>query len=124
MLPASKYKHARRNAAFHLQVELIELLPIIKTPCNVKVNAQVVTVFRAPSSLCLGDRVAFTVAVTRPSDDPGHIPYGGQIWTNYDDLVAARFMEVFLDGDPPELNIALWQSKLIDSVSITPVMSK
>lgn len=124
MLPASKYRKARRNAAFHVQVELIGPLPVIDTPGNVKVKAQVATVFRGSNSLSAGDHVTFEVAVTRPTDHPDSLPYGGQIWTNFDKSEAARFMEVFLNGDPPDCEVALWQSKLIDSVTITPLTSK
>ena len=124
MLPASRYKEARRNAVYHVQVELIGPLPMIDTPGKVKVKAQVATVFRGSTSLKVGDQVTFEIAVTRKTDHPDSLPYGGQIWTDFDKLEAARFMEVFLNGEPPDCEVALWQSKLINSVTTSPLTNK
>jgi hypothetical protein len=120
VLPASHYRQARHNAEFHLQVELMEIPATATTPCNITVSAKVVQVFRARTSLHRGDTVTFGIAVNRPGDD---IPAGGAIWIDYDNLASHRFMEVFLDGEPPECNVALWQCRLLDAPSQTPQMN-
>ncbi len=119
VLPDSHYRQARRNAAFHVQVELIELPTSTDTPCTITVSARVVQVFRALKSIDPGDMVRFGVAVNRRDDD---IPAGGTIWIDYENLSSARFMEVFLDGDPPDCQVALWNCQLIDSPSRKPKM--
>ena len=119
VLPASEYRHARRDAEFHVQVELTEVPSTADTPCEISVCAKVVQIFRARRPLHLGDAVKFSVAVNRPGDE---MPAGGTLWIDYDNLASHRFMEVFLDGDPPDCRVALWQYQLLDSASEEPKM--
>lgn len=119
VLPHSHYVRARQNAAFHVQVELIETLSAADTPCTITVCARVVRVFRASKSIHSDDTVRFGVAVNRRDDE---IPDGGTIWIDYENFSSARFMEVFLDGDPPDCQVALWQCQLIESPSRKPKM--
>ena len=121
VLPSSHYDQARHDAAFHVQVELIKLPTGADTPCTITVCARVVEVFRALKSINPGDTVRFGVDVNRRDDE---IPAGGTIWIDYDNLSSARFMEVFLDGDPPDCQVALWNCQLIDSPSRKPKMKE
>ena len=117
VLPASHYRQARHDAAFHVQVELTEVPSTADTPGEISVCAKVVQIFRARKPLHPGDALKFGVAVNRPGDD---IPVGGTFWVDYDSLASHRFMEVFLNGDPPDCTVALWQYQLLDSPSAKP----
>ena len=119
VLPDSHYRQARHEAAFHVQVELTEIPSPAGTPCEVSVCAKIVQIFRAWNSLRSGDTVKFGVAVNRRGDE---IPAGGTLWIDYDNLVSHRFMEVFLDGDPPDCHVPLWNYQLLDSPSEEPKM--
>ena len=91
--------------------------PTVDTPSEISVRAKVVQVFRARKPIDPGDAIKFGVAVSRPSDD---IPAGGTLWVDYDSLASHRFMEVFLNGDPPNCTVALWQYQLLDSPTAKP----
>ena len=119
VLPASRYRQARHDAAFHVQVELTEIPSMADTPCEVSVCAKIVQIFRARKSLHSGDTVKFGVAVNRAGDE---IPAGGTLWIDYENLASHRFLEVFLDGDPPDCHVPLWNYQLLDSPSPEPKM--
>ena len=119
VLPASRYRQARHDAVFHVQIELTDVPSTADTPCEISVCAKVVRIFRAGKPLDPGDTVNFGVAVNRPGDE---IPAGGTLWIDYDNLVSYRFMEVFLAGDPPDCRVPLWNYLLLDSPSPEPKM--
>jgi len=82
-----------------------------------------VRVFRGGENLRLGDPAHFVLSVLRGDEDSRTIPIGGTIWTNYHDLQTAQYLEVFLDGIPPECAVALWQHVIIDEPTARPVMA-
>src|SRR5262249_29663461 len=49
-------------------------------------------------------------------------PPGGVTWTDYARLVGARYMEVYLNGKPPDCSVALWQSTIIETACDTPAL--
>ncbi|HVS36442.1 MAG TPA: hypothetical protein VMS17_12825 [Gemmataceae bacterium] len=73
--------------------------------------------FRTDGRLQFGDRVRFAVSVLGEAVMP--CP-GGTLWTCHESLAAARFMEAFLDGTPPDCQVALWQTKIVDAPSDAP----
>ena len=119
VLPASQYRQARHEAAFHIQVKLTQVPSTADAPGEITVSAKVVQIFRARKPLHPGDTVKFSVAVNRPGDE---MPASGTLWIDYNNLASHRFMEVFLDGDPPDCHVALWQYQLLDSASEEPKM--
>ena len=105
MLPLSHYEQARRDAEFHVQVKIRHVQSNVATPGQARVDAEVIRIFRGQHALKLGN------------ENFKDVPFGGTIWTNYNDLQAAKYLEVFLDGLPPECAVALWQLVIIDSPS-------
>jgi hypothetical protein len=83
------------------------------------VDATVVRVFRGGAIIREGATIRFRIAVTVPGDE---IPAGGIIWKPYKDVLEGRYLEAFLDGDPPDLAIALSQSEFIAEPTLRPVM--
>jgi hypothetical protein len=120
MMPLETYLRARRNAQHHVQVliERIEFCPSA-LPGDVRVGGCVARVFRTTGSLAVGDRVSFAVAAIRDSDDP---PTGGVWWTGLGSLTNARFLEAFFHGEPPNVEIAAWQSRVINELADEPLM--
>jgi hypothetical protein len=119
MLHPFAYKNARIQARFHVQVELVSVPEIARTPSNVHVGARVIRVFRGAPDLRIGDLVEFELSVCRQDDD---IADGGTSWTDSDALRRARFMEVYLNGEPPNTSMALGESRIIETPSEFPAL--
>lgn len=117
MLSLSHYEQARRDAEFHVQVEIRHVQRNVATPGQACVDADVIRIFRGQHALKLGDAVRFVVSVLTGNESLDDVPIGGTIWTNYNNLQEARYLEVFLDGLPRECAVALWQLAIIDSPS-------
>ena len=117
-LPGPAYVEARRQARYHVQVELAHA-GVVKTPAHVPVTGHVRRIFRGDDRLGLGDEVHFKVAVCRPGDS---LPPGAGPWRHLRDFEAAKYMEVFLDGTPPECQVVLGQCFVIAAPLDTPSM--
>jgi hypothetical protein len=122
MLPLWRYQEARELTTFHGQVKLLSVETTRQTPANVQVDAEICRVFRGPAPYRPGLSVRFAVSVLTGKEPLESVPIGGTRWTNYRDLLWAKYMEVFLNGDPPACQIALWQSAIIDAPSSQPVL--
>lgn len=119
MLQPEHYWMARHEARFHVQIEVLSAAPAERTPGPMPVQARVVRVFRGDGSLAAGDSVHFVEQVTRPGDE---IPCGGMIWKAHDAVLSARYLEAFLNGDPPNCVIPLCQSEVIAAPTVRPIM--
>lgn len=118
LMPAA-YRRARVWAAYHVQVE-VETVSIESTPGDALIRAHVRRVFRGRAALRADDLIHFSVAVYSEGD---FIPCGGALWNNRPALERARFMEVFLNGRPPDCELALWQSTIIENLTDVPQMA-
>lgn len=103
VMPMPAYLEARLQARYHVQVELNRTPAIGQTPAYVPISGWVRRSFCRDGMLKLGDIVRFQVAVCRPGDP---LPCGGELWMDVQDLAPARYLEVFLDGVPPECRVA------------------
>jgi hypothetical protein len=63
--PLEFHLKARREARFHVQVEVEKIPTEFVTPAEVPVGGRVVRVFRSDENLKVGDRVTFSVRVSR-----------------------------------------------------------
>ena len=122
MLHHWQYEQARRDAEFHVQVAVHYVQNNVQTPGSAHVDAEVVRVFRGGGKLRLGDPVHFVLSVLTGDEDPLTIPVGGTLWMNYHALQTAQYLEVFLDGLPPECAVVLWQYDIIDEPTKKPTM--
>jgi hypothetical protein len=124
-LRPEQYLAGRHTARFHVQVEILAVAGPDRTPGDAAVTARVVRVFRG--DLAVGDEIRYAEAVIRAEDwEPPNIervPIGGTIWKEYDAVHRAKYAEAFLNGTPPVLEVALWQSWLIDAPTDAPRMS-
>jgi hypothetical protein len=123
-LRPERYLEARHTARFHVQVEILAVAGPDQTPGDAAVTARVVRVFRG--DLAVGDEIRYAEAVIRPADweeNFEQIPIGGTVWKEYDAVHRAKYAEAFLNGTPPDLELALWQSWLIDAPTDAPRMT-
>jgi hypothetical protein len=110
---------ARKAARIHVQGQLQDKPADARTPGDVQLALLIVQVFKGGGAVASGDVVRFTVPVYREGDvlPPGkrHI-----LWT---DLGAAACAEVYLNGNPPDLEMAADEFVIIGqpgSVAVLP----
>ena len=118
MMPPWVYQEARDKAMFHLQAKIIWVQEPAHTPGECSVTGKVMRIFRdKPGTLQQGARLDFTVSCTKPGDP---MIVGGTIWTDYNKLVKARYLEVFLNRTDQGYEVALWQSQIIEEPTAQP----
>ncbi len=120
-MPPWVYEQARATAMQHLQVRVLRVVGPPETPGECRVTGEVVRIFRDRSAeLTLGVRLDFDVSCSRRGDK---VLLGGTLWTDYDELVAAKYLEVFLNRSERGYQLALWQSRIIESPTERPTFA-
>lgn len=92
VMPPEVYVSARQSAVSHLQIRIEGVVPPDGPMGDCQVVGEVVQVFRGP--LQRGQELSFAVSCYRF----GQMPAGGTLWTDYDALSQARYLEAFMDG--------------------------
>jgi len=100
------YEEARRSAPNHLQIEIKDVSSPSGGMGPCKVEGEVVRVFKG--DLAPGAKLKFEVSCY----DYGTIPSGPTLWTDYDALVDAKFLEAFMSADASP-RIALDQVEIV-----------
>ena len=113
VLAPEYYEEARRSAPNHVQIEIDDVSSPSggMGPCHVK--GKVVRVFKG--DLAPGAGLTFDVSCY----DYGTIPAGPTLWTDYDALNDAKYLEAFMSGDARP-KIALDQVEIILEPRDTP----
>ena len=120
MLAPESYEQARKNALLHLQIELDPIdRQIEERELNFPITGKIVRIFRGNQICQLEEFINFDVAVCSP-DAP--VLMSGIWWLKYSDLLDRKYLEVYLDGKPPNFSVALWQNESIDAPTEQPVM--
>ena len=115
------YAQARSQASYHIQVRILSVNGPAKTPGECAITGEVVRIFRdTPGSLKQGMRLAFTVSCRKAGDQ---MIVGGTLWQDYDDLLRAEYLEVFLNKTNGTYAIAMWQTQIIDKPTNQPAMN-
>lgn len=118
VMPPWVYENARKTALHHVQAKVFSVRSPSKTPGECQVIAAVVRIFRDKTGrLARGTKLEFTVSCARVGD-PKLV--GGTLWTDYDSLTKAKYLEVFLNSDETGYRVALWQSRIIDQPTQKP----
>ncbi|MBE9103370.1 hypothetical protein [Vacuolonema iberomarrocanum] len=110
------YTERRLRAPYHVQVKFNPDL-IQRESGIVPVQGEVVTKFRGDDKLSVGDEVCFAVALYHNRNE---VFLGAWSWTHIDEFNEAEFLEVFLDGDPPNCGVHDYSVLLIDAPSTSP----
>ena len=116
MVPYIGQLRARLLARFHVQIEVTFRDGEIETPAALPIKGTVVRVFRGVGAIGVGDEVAFSVEVARPEDD---IPCGPSFML-YENFMRASHMEAFLNGNPPDCELALDECIALDNPTPRP----
>lgn len=120
MLAPESYEQARKNALLHIQIELDPIdLKIEERELNFSITGKIVRIFRGNQICQLEKFINFDIAVCS-SDAP--VLMSGILWLNYSDLLDRKYLEVYLDGKPPNCSVALFQYKSIEAPTEQPVM--
>ncbi len=106
VLAPEYYEEARRSAPNHVQIEIDDVSGPSGGMGACAVKGKVVRVFRG--DLASGTRLRFDVSCY----DYGKIPSGPTLWTDYDALGDAKYLEAFMSGDAAP-KIALDQVEII-----------
>ena len=92
-----------------------------KTPGECAITSEVVRIFRdIPGNLKQATRLTFTVSCRKVGDE---VIVGGTLWQDYDSLLRAEYLEVFLNKSNGGYAVAMWQSQIIDKPTSQPVMN-
>lgn len=122
VMPPWVYERAREEAMYHVQVRILSVNGPARTPGECAITSEVVRIFRDKSAMLRqGTRLAFTVSCRKPGDQ---VVVGGTLWTDYDSLLRAQYLEVFLNREEQRYEVALWQSRIIDAPTTDPVMKE
>ena len=115
------YAKARKEAPYHVQVRILSVNGPLKTPGECAITSEVVRIFRDVSGrLKQATRLAFTISCRKPADE---LNVGGALWQDYDSLLSAEFLEVFLTKTNGGYAVVMWQSQIIDKPTNQPVMN-
>jgi hypothetical protein len=117
-MPPWVYQEARDKAMFNVQVKILKVAGPAQTPGPCAVTGEVARVFRDKlGTLKQGGILDFAVDCSKPGDP---VVVGGTLWTDYDSLRKAKYLEVFLNGTERGYEVALWQSRIIEAPTEQP----
>jgi hypothetical protein len=120
VMPPYVYQQAREQATYHVQVQVTRVVPPAKTPGECETTGEVVRIFRDTSGeLRTGASMSFSVSCKRRGDAT---VVGGTLWTDHDALMRAKYLEVFLNRVDGRYQVALWQSRILEAPTDTPVI--
>ena len=115
------YAQARNQAAYHVQVRVLSVNGPAKTPGECAITSEVVRIFRdLPGNLKQAARLAFTISCRKAGDER---IVGGTLWQDYDSLLHAEYLEVFLNKANGGYAVAMWQAQVIGKPTNQPVMN-
>lgn len=113
VLAPEYYEEARRSAPNHVQIEIDDVASPSGGMGACSVEGRIVRVFKG--DLAPGAELHFDVSCY----DYGTIPSGPTLWTDYDALNDAKYLEAFMSGDVSP-RIALDQVEIVLAPRDTP----
>lgn len=113
VLAPEYYEEARRSAPSHLQIAVEDVSGPSGGMGDCMVEGEVVRVFKG--DLSSGVKLTFAVSCY----DYGDIPNGATLWTDYDALSEAKYVEAFMSADAPP-RIVLDQVEIVVAPRDTP----
>lgn len=113
VLAPEYYEEARRSAPNHVQIEILDVASPSGGMGLCSVEGKIARAFKG--DLAPGAELRFDVSCY----DYGNIPSGPTLWTDYDALSEAKYLEAFMSADA-EPKIALDQVEIILKPRDTP----
>ena len=120
VMPRWAYRQVREQATSHAQVKATRVDSSAMTPGECETTGEVVRVYRDRSDELRLGTLAFSVSCMRPGD---RIAVAGTLWTDHDRLKQVRYLEAFLNRVERRYQIALWQSRIIEAPTDSPVIA-
>ncbi|CAA0103271.1 Uncharacterised protein [Halioglobus japonicus] len=127
MMAWPAYENAKFDAIYHIQIEVRHdtteeenVGRQSQSIDNFPVTGVVKRIFRGDDLLETEAEVYFTIAIA-PGD--AEIPDGADFYQDLDRFIASPYLEVFLNGIPPNLEVTASQSSIIENLSLEPTMS-
>jgi hypothetical protein len=117
-IPLEGRLHWRRTAPFHVQLELETPDKIQREAGERDIRGRAIRIFRTDGRLTVGDPLKFTIWVCNRGDEPT-----GPAYIYLDALTTARYMEVYLCGDPPTCSLAAYEFSIISTPSEVPTLT-
>ena len=120
VMPPDVYRQAAKDAAYHVQVKVLKVVPPKSGPGECRVTGEVVSIFRDKArKLKLGRKISFNVSC---KGDKDRVPPGGTIWKTRGALAKAKFIEAALNSDKTgkRFSVARWNTSIINARSKTP----
>lgn len=114
MHPPERYRRARQDAAYHLQLRIDEA---VLAEGTATLSGPVVRVFRGPSSLIGGPMTLRVLYVPAGGD---RRPPGGIGRVPAESIAAGRILEAYVDVTPSGCEIALGLQALLDAPTDAP----
>ncbi len=119
-IPAYERQKAFESASLHALVALESIEDLADRPyATIRVVGKVAKIFGGAGLTRVGESAAFDLPVVRKG--VADIPMGGSIcW--YEDLLNTQFIEVCLDGKPPDFCLAADLYEVIDRETDEPAI--
>lgn len=108
--------HCRKTAPFHVQIQLEK--EEVAVPATNDVRGRVVRIFRGDGRLQPGDLVTFKIYVCRPGGEPT-----GPAFIYEKALAAANYLEAYLNGNPPNYELAAYELEIVEAPTDEPKMN-
>ena len=118
-IPLESHLEARRQAPYHVQVEIVNRPVHLDTTGSVTIKCRVGRVFRTTAALEVGGTVSFKLPVYLEREGMPTCPF----YLPYRRYVKAVHLEVYLEGTPPQCRVACEEFCIIDGFSETPVLN-
>jgi hypothetical protein len=102
-------------------VKVLKVAGPAQTPGPCAVTGEVARVFRDKRGILKqGGILDFAVDCSKPGDP---VVVGGTLWTDYESLRKAKYLEVFLNSTERGYEVALWQSRIIEAPTEQPTFT-
>lgn len=115
--PPRVFRDARLKSEFHLQIAIESVQIVDKTPGLCSVAGRIARVFRG--NIAVGTPISMDVDCKKEGETvrPGQI-----IWTDVDKLMAAKYIEAFVNRGPYGFQHSLWQFAIIPELTEKPTI--
>lgn len=115
--PPRVFRDARLKSEFHLQIAIDSVQVVDKTPGLCNLVGRIARVFRG--NIAVGTPISLELDCKKESETvrPGQI-----IWTDVDKLMAAKYIEAFVNRGPYGFQHSLWQFAIIPELTEKPTI--
>jgi hypothetical protein len=126
MMAPSAYENATFDATYHIQIEIKHDKTKEENSSRMKqcinqfhVSGVVKRILRGDGLLEIENEISLTIGIAPTSAE---ISASDLYYTNLDGIIVSTFMEVFLNGKPPDLKVPASQIRVIENLTQNPTI--